>query len=350
MGSLGCDAPPPVPRAESTDALETIRLGERTLLVRAGGNNVLAVAGEHGLAVIDTGSSPELGRRVARAVREAFDRDDILYVVNTHDHWDHTWGNQAFAGITIVGHDNCPAAMRRVYEESRAALEAPPASGDSSLPPPPPRSRVLNAEPGVEPRLVAGNGTEGEGVRLPDEMREAIETLSLTPPTETFDDRLRLDLGGVSLELVYYGSGHSASDVLVLVPEASLLATGDLFWKGQLPPLAGAEPPDPERWLFALDRVIEAGPLSYVVPGHGERLDYVELLANRAYIATVWNTVRELRDRGETLDRARERLALERRFPELAGLDVEDDRGGSLHRSNVVALWQVAGDSARIRP
>ena len=241
MASLGCDVPSTGSRIESPDGLDAIRLGDRTLLVRAGGNNVLAVAGAHGLAVIDTGSSPELGRGVARAVRQAFDRDDIVYVVNTHDHWDHTWGNQAFPGATIVGHRNGPAAMRRVYEESRAALEAPPVSGDSSLPPPPPRSRVLNAEPGVEPRLVAGNGVKGEGVRLPDGMRDVIETLALTPPTRIFDDRLRLDLGGVTLELIHYGAGHSLSDVLVLVPEASLLATGDLFWKGQLPPLAGAE-------------------------------------------------------------------------------------------------------------
>ena len=96
--------------------------------------------------------------------------------------------------------------------------------------------------------------------------------------------------------------------------------------------------------------MIEGGPLAHVVPGHGDRLAYADLLANREYVATVWHAVREARDRGDLLEQVQERLALERRFPELAGLDVEDDRGGSLHRSNVVALWRAAGDSDPIRP
>ena len=327
-------APPPPPPAAN---LETVKLSDRAVVVRAGGNNVVALASEAGLVVVDTGASPALGVAVRATVERTFGRSDFRYAVNTHAHWDHVWGNQAFRDTTIVAHRNAPAHMRRTAREARDAADAPPPDR-SKLPPPPPRGRSLNAVPGVEPMLAGG-----EGQVMPADRRRAVSELELTEPAITFRDRLRIDLGDMTLELIYYGAGHTDSDILVHVPEESLLATGDLFWKGQLPPLAGAGRIDPDRWLVALDLVLEDGRVSRLVPGHGALLDGAELRANRDYIANAWDTVRRVRREGGGLERALAESGPANRFPLLASPDIPAGERDGLHRGNVEALWNAAG-------
>ena len=66
------------------------------------------------------------------------------------------------------------------------------------------------------------------------------EGFKLIPPSKTFNDRMTLDLGDLTLKLYYFGRAHSGSDILIQVPEEELLLTGDLFLDiGWLPLFAG---------------------------------------------------------------------------------------------------------------
>ena len=76
-------------------------------------NNVVAIATKKGLVVVDTTGIPSTMKKMRNLIEKEFGQKDFAYVINTHYHWDHTFGNQVFADAVIVGHENCIAGMQR---------------------------------------------------------------------------------------------------------------------------------------------------------------------------------------------------------------------------------------------
>lgn len=209
---------------------------------------VAVVRGADGLLVVDTRGSHRQGVELQSDLARL--GGPIRYVVNTHGHFDHTYGNDCF-GLTaqppvpIYGHERVPAHMRCF-------------------------------------------GGEALATRDPE-----LDDTVLTPPTELVGDRGRLDLGGRAVELVHTGRGHTDNDLALQVVDAGVWLVGDLLEESG-PPMCGAdgfplEWPDTLRALLELVRDDDV-----LVPGHGAVVDRAFAVAQQRELAAVEAVIRDL--------------------------------------------------------
>ena len=185
--------------------------------------NVGVVAGAEGIVVVDTRGSHRLADELRNELG-TLTRQQVVAVINTHHHWDHTWGNARFADSAIWGHVRC---AERVANDSEA------------------RRRAL-----VE--------------QVPALAGELME-VAFTPPTQTFDERATVDLGDRQVELRHVGRGHTDNDIVVRVEDASVLFAGDLL-ENHAPPSFGDA--FPIAWAETAMRLLPMAD-GAVVPGHG---------------------------------------------------------------------------------
>lgn len=229
--------------------------------------NVILVSGSAGAVVIDTHASGAAARQVVDDLVQVPGFGRVVGVVNTHEHFDHTFGNatllDVFGGVPIHAHEVAAARTRAAGER-------------------------------VKRRYVADSD---------DPRRDEVLATRVAPADSPFSSTAVLDLGDRLVTLMHPGRGHTGGDVVVQVSEADVLLAGDLV-EESAPPVIGDDA-YPLDWPHSLDIVLGLlGPNSVVVPGHGAVVDRSFVERQRGDLGVVADTIRGLAESGVAVEDA----------------------------------------------
>ena len=242
----------------STDAYPTgtieVAKGVYAFIQPGGSTDAGFIVDEQGVVVIDTLMTRSLAEELVQAIA-GVTKLPIKYIVNTHWHGDHTFGNAVLPRVPIIAHDTCRDDLLIEWDSHRQFLkELYPA-----------------AWPGIE-------------------------DLPAVPPDVTFGERLTLHLTDRKVELMFLGRAHTRGDVVVHLPADGVTFAGDVAFHRYIP---NARDGFPSEWV-AVAATVEALDTNTIVPGHGAIGTRRDLGEMRECIELVNGQVRRSFDRGAT--------------------------------------------------
>ena len=281
---------PPAPTALPTPAFapRVVQVGRAFCAIDYAMSNCTAVQAEGGYVLIDTGPGVVAGAAI-RAALEKHVRGDLLGIIYTHAHGDHTLGGAAFwrPGVPVWAHERFHDEMRVSRKFTQAMLDRGSRQFGTRLPP------EVATTTGIGPALRFDRGA------LP----------PVVPPTHTFRDALDFEIGGVRFEL-RAAPGETHDHLFVWLPQERTLLAGDNIYKAfpNLAALRGSTPRPVEGWVRSLDqmRYLDPAPENLIL-GHTEPVRGADairdlLTAYRDAISFVHNSVVRLTNQGFTPD------------------------------------------------
>jgi cyclase len=261
-------------------------------------SNSLIIINDADVVVVDTGLYRADARRLLADIRRLTNKP-VRDVINTHSHDDHVAGNEvfldAFPGVEFLSH----AAARDEIAHHKSREETAGAY----------RTEIANLQKRLD------GGMDSDGKPFTPGRREHV-TLTKTNlefwiadmsgardvlPTLTVEDSLVLHRGARTIEIKYFGKGHTAGDLVVYLPNERIVATGDLV----VHPVPFGFSPALREWPATLRR-LEALEAAIIVPGHGEiQRDWRYVDRQIALFESTWEQVKKAVDAGADLEAAR---------------------------------------------
>ena len=216
--------------------------------------NSTFLIGDSGILVVDTGLNSTEGAKLLSAIRQ-ISKLPVKYIVNTHYHPDHQGGNLTVGPDAVV------------------------ISTDYT------RNRTLDM------------------AKAPD-----MDGFHFRPANLTFQERIRLYMGAYLVEIYFPGKAHTSGDALVYFPEQHAIAMGDLFLNQSSPAMDDGSA---ANWIDALDHVLSL-PIDQAVPGHFAVGTHSDLQHFRDYLNDLYEQVRTLKKKGESVDQIRQDIHMEK--------------------------------------
>ena len=204
------------------------------------------VVGDDGVLVIDAMMVASQVRLYMEEIRKVTDKP-IRYVVNTHHHVDHSFGNQFYLPAEIVSHRGCREAL-----------------------------------------ITRGADVGMLSERYP-HYRDDWAEARLTPASITYEDKMIVHLGGKVIELLHPGPAHTYGDTLVYLPEDKVLFTGDVAFH-YLTPLA--RDGHISNWIKVANGILNHLDATTLIPGHGPVSGKEVVSATLKYLRLVKRTSR----------------------------------------------------------
>lgn len=227
--------------------------------------NIGFIVGDQCVAVIDSGGSPQQGIALRIAIKQITPKP-VCYVINTHVHPDHIYGNSAFkssAGVKFIGHHKLARAM---------ATRAP---------------------------HYLSKADELLDIRVNDD--------NIIPPDIQIKDTMTLNLGNRELLLTAHPTAHTDNDLSIYDKTSDTLWLADLVFLEHIPVIDGSI----KGWLSELER-LEKNRYKLVIPGHGALIkDWpTSMQPQKAYLTQLSTEIKTLIKQGKTLEYAVEHVGL----------------------------------------
>ena len=223
--------------------------------------NIGIVVGSRATLVVDTGLGPRNGAIVMKQA-EKLAKTPNLYLTTTHFHPEHAMGEQAF----------------------------------------PPRTVIIR--PAVQQDEMNTHATELMDLfrSFSAQSKELLADVKMRPPDIVFDQEIKLDLGGVTARLFWWGPAHTHGDEMIFVVEDSVLIPGDIVQDKIVPNMPNADA-SVKNWLVILDRLEPLKP-RLIVPDHGALGDGSLIAKERAFLTDLQTRSLELKRQGKSAEEA----------------------------------------------
>jgi cyclase len=253
VGSAAAQAPPP-------PQLKQVASDLYFFFDYAGSNAVFLVTGQ-GVLLIDTRTHPHDGQDLLDRIHKVTDRP-VKWVINSHFHGDHNFGNAVFkgTGATFIAQEETARLMEHLHPKEMA-------------------------------RRVDGFKSRGLD---PNEVK-------LILPDVAFDSEAVIRLGGREIRLNYYGPGQQAGDTFVAFPHARALFTPGAFARHSMPNMAFTTSVD--NWIKLLERVA-AMDVDTILPAHGDLATRADVRELAAMLADEYATVKDAVTKRVSVDEA----------------------------------------------
>jgi glyoxylase-like metal-dependent hydrolase (beta-lactamase superfamily II) len=268
-------------------------------------SNSLIIVGDDGVCVVDAHYTPSAARATIAEIRKLTPLP-VRYVVTTHWHDDHVFGNQeyrkAWPGVTCVAQAHTRESMVAEVGKHRDQLVA----------------AYSKAVTTAETRLMTGLGRDGKPLSaearadltlmLPVYRSYAkdFESVHIVLPDLTFDHEVTLHLGRREIRVLSFGPGNTEGDAVIYLPQERIAAVGDLLVY-PVPFIYGGFP---ASWVKALQSVKELSP-AIIVPGHGPVMrDFAYLDQVSGLLQAMATQAHDAVGRGLTLEQTRDSMNL----------------------------------------
>jgi glyoxylase-like metal-dependent hydrolase (beta-lactamase superfamily II) len=247
------------------------RLGERVVSVRFGVTifeTITAIATQKGIVIIDAGMNPPITEKYRKIIAKELNRKDFAYVINTHAHMDHVFGDRVFPEARVVGHEMLTRELISTWGSNgkKPTFEEYVKQWKSEL-----EKTDKNSDQGQQLRILI--------LRVELMNLDQKSGFVLPLPVITFNDRMTLEMGDVTFNMIYFGQAHTESDILIYVPEERILFVGDLFDASGNLTFNDVSKEHVDKWYRTLEHLCDpANEIEYVVCGHSQRAMKKEVL------------------------------------------------------------------------
>jgi glyoxylase-like metal-dependent hydrolase (beta-lactamase superfamily II) len=260
---------------------ETVKVSDHVWAIM-GWPNIGIVVGTRAVLVVDTGLGPRNGATVARVVNKLAPGSHKLFLTTTHFHPEHAAGEGGFPVATILIRN---AVQQREIETSGKEM--------------------------VD--LFAGRSVL---------QKELLANATLRAPDVVFQNETQLDLGGVTVRLLWFGGAHTKGDELTFVEPDQTLISGDVV-QNKVVPNIFRDGGTPSSWLAVLDKISALNAL-HVLPTHSAPGDGSLVALEKKFISDLQTRAQELKKRGVSNDDAGKQLADEfkTKYPDWPAMNV----------------------------